>query len=195
MDDEDKNIFLDSGQDDDDEDDQSDLDDHTISSSDDDEDDQVHENEEKDWEWQSSPSTTRQSRVSNIIRRPQGMMTNRIIDTRMTAFNSFISQDMKKIIVDNTNKFANKEGVELDLNEEELDAWIAILLVQGMTHQSKTAIDDLWKQTDSLKMQVFSETMSRNRFKSIINLSDSMTRRQEEQDKRNLMMDWKPFDL
>ena len=123
------------------------------------------------------------------------MMTNRIIDTRMTAFNSFISQDMKKIIVDNTNKFANKEGVELDLNEEELDAWIAILLVQGMTHQSKTAIDDLWKQTDSLKMQVFSETMSRNRFKSIINLSDSMTRRQEEQDKRNLMIDWKPFDL
>jgi len=136
---EEEDPFLDSGQDDD-SDDQEDDYSTEYSTSDEEETDQ---DMNEGWEWQATPPTTRQARSSNIIRRDKGIMIDNEIESRLTAFNSFMSSDIKQIVVKYTNDSAQKEGMQLDFDEQELDAWIALLIIQGVTHQRKTSVDDL----------------------------------------------------
>jgi hypothetical protein len=71
---------------------------------DDDDDDDPDDDPDDHWEWFPDPPTTTQRRVSNIIRKPAGVLTTMPINTSLDAFNQFMCSTIKKIAVENTNK-------------------------------------------------------------------------------------------
>ena len=79
-----------------------------------------------------------------------------------------MNEDIIKIIIENTNEKGRFKEEWIDVDAVELKAFIGLLIAAGLLHLNHTKIDDLFAQDSPFHVPIFSATMSRTRFKSIL---------------------------
>jgi hypothetical protein len=83
------------------------------------------------------------------------------------AFQVFITPEIVRKIVEHTNT-EGRRILGLNWNtvtQQEMDAFFGLLLLAGVYHSHNASIDELWHKSDG--RPIFSQSMSRNRFKEI----------------------------
>lgn len=138
------------------------------------------EDDEYEYEW-SATKPRRRKFAKDITQRASGLTEeSKGIKTILDAFNLFITQDIKNIIV----CWTNEKGTDvyedwIKVNTDELDAFISILIVMGIVHDNKTRLCDLWSKDSLFHISFYKEVMTRKRFKQILRcmrFDDSRTR-------------------
>lgn len=75
--------------------------------------------------------------------------------------------------------YAKKDTDWKMLTMSEMDAYLGIIIIMGVTHDTNVSIKDLWSNNNSFRIPFYRNTMSRNRFEEIsscLRFDDTTTR-------------------
>ena len=92
-----------------------------------------------------------------------------LANSKVSAFECLFDNFMIRTIVECTNKEAQRQ-LQSDAwktNNEEIRAFIGLVLVRGASVSSRVCVSDLWS-SGTLGLPIFKNTMSRDRFKEIL---------------------------
>lgn len=128
--------------------------------------------------WRTTPPNGGRRRIQDIIRTPPGISNAAKCNSIEEAFGFFISTDMVDLIALETNREArrrvrqwNDDNPEnqrdwKEVDSTEIKAFIGLCLYAGLHKPNHEALSFLW--SDNEGRPIFTETMSRNRFTSIL---------------------------
>lgn len=138
------------------------------------EDGEVSENEEGDTftsryghEWSSLPPSSSRRRIQNIITERPGLINgNDHVNTIREMFDLFVTAEMiKEICEETTRQFDSLPGNKMrPLSEEEVYAFIGIMLASGRNRSRKLSLHELWTTDCIFSQPFFTAAMSRDRF-------------------------------
>lgn len=125
--------------------------------------------------WAKVPFAARiKRRKWNIQKVPTGLTRySSQFSTIKEAFELFFSQDILDVILSETNRkaesyYARNGKVFRPIVQEELEAFIGLLIIFGAWRSAREPICALWSQDPSLCRPIVSSAMSRNRFQQIM---------------------------
>ncbi|XP_055336857.1 piggyBac transposable element-derived protein 1-like [Paramacrobiotus metropolitanus] len=120
-------------------------------------------------EWSTASGDTGKTRTADKMTGVPGVRPHvrGTVAKLVDAFNVFFTKDMKAIILIHTNVKGKlmfpKSWTELDAIE--LDAFLGLLILHGVNHESKKPLCQLWNEAKG--RPIYNATMSRNRFSEI----------------------------
>ncbi|KRX70344.1 hypothetical protein T06_7400 [Trichinella sp. T6] len=125
--------------------------------------------------WTTSVPSATQTRSHNIVRQMCAVFTTASgIQCPGDAIKLLITPAMVNVIVQNTNKKAEKVRREWNdapkmwkpTDEEEIYAFIGLLLISGVFQSSDESVSDLWSLNNG--RPIFRSVMTENRFKELL---------------------------
>ena len=126
--------------------------------------------------WNKEPPITRRLRAHNVVRAAGGNARRGTSPIPIDIFKKIITEEIIDIITRETNRKAESEIAKNNennsenqstwtpLTDQELYAYIGILLAAGLCHSNMQHTIELWKTNNS---PVFRATMSLHRFRAI----------------------------
>ncbi|CAH2085795.1 unnamed protein product [Euphydryas editha] len=124
------------------------------------------------WQKEQYRSNVR-SRAENIITNlpgPKSVARNKM--SPLQCFELFITDEMIDEIVNCTNEKISMQTIsdhkKLETTKEEMKALFGLLFISGLVRSGRQSTIDLWS-TDGTGMDIFRDTMSRNRFGFLLN--------------------------
>ena len=102
----------------------------------------------------------------NIFRENEGIRTatKRLINTELDAFTLFITESVKRTVLNCTKKYAEEKQALRNINISILEKFIGLQLARGLYGKAHS-VDLLWSKNFGL--HVFQNTMSRQTFRDI----------------------------
>lgn len=139
--------------------------------------------------YKQTPRTNVRIRSENIIDEQPGVKGRaKDAKTETESWNIFFTEEMKSLILVHTNeeilrrqancKDFSKLYYMKETTSSELDAYIGLLYIAGLTKSSRQSLKDLWR-TDGTGIDIFRTTMSLQRFyflQNCIRFDDKLTR-------------------
>lgn len=127
-------------------------------------------------QWNSRPlRQTRQTRSANVIKEPGGATSSACgISSIKDCFNLFINDEIKNIIIRNTNLKGQKKVDDgkmktwKAIDKIELESFFGLLFASGLMHLQSYSSISLYEQNTPFHIPIFAGTMSRDRFKQIL---------------------------
>ncbi|KAJ4437784.1 hypothetical protein ANN_13722 [Periplaneta americana] len=113
----------------------------------------------------SQPPRGRRRSTQNIIRERPGLRPEGNVTSILDSFSKFFTSDIIRIIVQYTNKEAQRKGINVT-NETEIMSLIGIFILMAANDDTKLDYHDLW--SERFGRPVYLATMSRNRFRELV---------------------------
>jgi hypothetical protein len=142
-------------------------------------------------QWTSKEAPKRKVPAANILRQRTGIGRPAAdIQTLKEAFQLMITQEMVHLLVEETNRRAHlllkrwseanpgKKSQWRDTDLEEMWAFIGLLLLAGVHRAKNETLDELWSIING--RPIFRATMTKNRFKSLLQFFADLTIQQRE---------------
>ena len=143
--------------------------------------------------WQTTPPNRGRRRIQDIIRTPPGITHAAKCNSIEEAFGFFITPAMADLIALETNREARRKVRQWnddnpenrrewnEVDSTEIKAFIGLCLYAGLHKSNHEAVSLLWSENEG--RPIFTATMSRNRFTSILKFLrfDNRATRQERQ--------------
>jgi hypothetical protein len=136
------------------------------------------------YEWSTLPIPLSKRRKCNIVTEKSGLRNgSTLVGTIREMFALFISADIVREICEETNRQLRRlsnNKIE-QLSEDELYAFIGIMLASGRNHTRKLSLNELWTSEEPFSQPFFTAAMSRDRFINIysnIRFDNRETRRE-----------------
>ena len=120
--------------------------------------------------WSPQPPPNSRTRGANIFSKKPGPKV--AVQSEVEAFDLFFSEDMYATIVKYTNKHGREQHSDenskwRDIDEEELRAFVGLLILMGVSKGNHESVRDLWS-SGSLGRPIFKAVMPVNRFEQIL---------------------------
>ena len=143
--------------------------------------------------WQTTPPNRGQRHIQDIIRTPPGITHAAKCNSIEEAFGFFITPAMADLIALETNREARRKVRQWnddnpenrrewnEVDSTEIKAFIGLCLYAGLHKSNHEAVSLLWSENEG--RPIFTATMSRNRFTSILKFLrfDNRATREERQ--------------
>ncbi|XP_069694029.1 piggyBac transposable element-derived protein 3-like isoform X1 [Periplaneta americana] len=113
----------------------------------------------------SQPPRGRRRSTQNIIRERLGLRPEGNVTSILDSFSKFFTSDIIRIIVQYTDKEAQRKGINVT-NETEIMSLIGIFILMAANDDTKLDYHDLW--SERFGRPVYLATMSRNRFRELV---------------------------
>ncbi|KAJ4429761.1 hypothetical protein ANN_21965 [Periplaneta americana] len=113
----------------------------------------------------SQPPRGRRRSTQNIIRERPGLRPEGNVTSILDSFSKFFTSDIIRIIVQYTNKEAQRKGINVT-NETEIMSLIGMFILMAANDDTKLDYHDLW--SERFGRPVYLATMSRNRFRELV---------------------------
>ena len=114
----------------------------------------------------------RQAKQANVMKVDGGVTSHCLgISSVKEAFELFINEKVKNIIIEHTNYKGNKVYKDKwkEVDSIELEAFFGLLFASNLMHLQNYSIDNLFRQQSLFHIPVFAATTSRDRFKQLLN--------------------------
>ena len=158
--------------------------------------------------WSINPPVIHRRGRQDIIRQHAGITAEGRVENIKDAFGLFLTNEILDIIMRETNREANRvfgqwnmdhaehQKTWKPLNQNELKAFVGLLILAGVNHSAHESLEELWEAKTG--RPIFRATMTLNRFKIILRFLrfDNKTTRPERraQDKLAAIRDvWAMF--